>query len=101
MRELPGTEFEIDADLVLLAMGFVAPESSGLVDALQLPKDDRGNLATNPEQQTAVAKVFAAGDARRGQSLVAWAVVEGRRAAHTIDTYLMGSSRLYPTKCPR
>ncbi len=94
MRELPGTEFEVSADLVLLAMGFVAPESSGLVDALQLPKDARGNLVTTPEQQTAVAKVFAAGDARRGQSLVAWAVVEGRRAAHAIDTYLMGSSRL-------
>lgn len=94
MRQLPGTGMTIAADLVLLAMGFVAPERRPLLDALGVRYDARGNVETDGRGMSAMPGVFAAGDARRGQSLVVWAIAEGRRAAHHIDAYLMGSSKL-------
>ncbi len=94
-QDKPGSEFEVPADLVLLAMGFLGPIHQGLVDELEIEKDPRGNiLATFEEFQTSNEKVFAAGDSRRGQSLVVWALAEGRKAAHAIDKYLMGKSDL-------
>jgi glutamate synthase (NADPH/NADH) small chain len=97
MIEVPGTEKEWKADLVLLAMGFVAPVA-GVLDAFGLEKDGRGNAkATTDERggyKTSVDKVFAAGDMRRGQSLVVWAIREGRQAARAVDEFLMGSSAL-------
>ena len=93
MTEMAGSDFTIDADLVLLAMGFVSPEPQAL-DALGARKDARGNAATNAEYATSIPGVFAAGDMRRGQSLVVWAISEGRQAAHHIDRYLMGASEL-------
>jgi glutamate synthase (NADPH/NADH) small chain len=92
---IPGAEFEFPADLVLLAMGFLGPVHNGLVDELGLEKDERGNIKAGfGEFQTSVEKVFAAGDARRGQSLVVWALTEGRKAARAADLYLMGKSNL-------
>jgi glutamate synthase (NADPH) small chain len=91
---VPGSEFTIDADLVLLAMGFTGPVRSGMIDQLELALDARGNVATAADYQTSVTGVFSAGDMRRGQSLVVWAISEGRKAAHAIDKHLMGSSRL-------
>ncbi|MBI3665817.1 MAG: glutamate synthase subunit beta [Acidobacteria bacterium] len=94
MREIPGTEFEMEADLVLLAMGFLGPVQEGLISDLALQLDARGNIATDQNYMTSAAGVFAAGDARRGQSLVVWALAEGRKAARAIDQFLMGNSRL-------
>jgi glutamate synthase (NADPH/NADH) small chain len=94
MHELPETGWTVKADLVLLAMGFVAPERQPLLDALGVRYDARGNVETDGHYMSAVPGVFAAGDSRRGQSLVVWAITEGRRAAHHIDTYLMGASEL-------
>ena len=94
MQERPGTEFEVEADLVLLAMGFVSPERQGVLSELGVRLDARGNAATDAQHQTSVERVFAAGDMRRGQSLVVWAIREGRTAAHHIDRSLMGSSSL-------
>jgi glutamate synthase (NADPH/NADH) small chain len=95
MQHLPGTEFELPADLVLLAMGFVHPVHEGLVKSLGLELDPRGNVRANTDDyRTSIDKVFAAGDMRRGQSLVVWAIREGRQAAHAIDKYLMGSTTL-------
>jgi glutamate synthase (NADPH/NADH) small chain len=94
MKELPGTAFEIPADLVVLAMGFVFPEKKGLIQDLGVLLDERGNVKTDASGATSIPKVFAAGDIRRGQSLVVWAIAEGRKAAHHIDTFLMGSSSL-------
>jgi glutamate synthase (NADPH/NADH) small chain len=94
MKEIPGSEFEIDADLVILAIGFVHPEHRGLLKELGAEFDSRGNIKTDPNYMTSIKNVFASGDARRGQSLVVWAVSEGRRAAHCIDKYLMGSTNL-------
>jgi glutamate synthase (NADPH/NADH) small chain len=95
MHELPGTEFELKADLVLLAMGFLGPERQGLVDGLGVELDRRGNVQADlREFATSEAGVFAAGDCRRGQSLVVWAQWEGRECARAVDTYLMGESRL-------
>jgi glutamate synthase (NADPH/NADH) small chain len=91
---LPGTEFIIEADLVLLAMGFLGPVRNGLIDQLGVKLDKRGNVETNENHMSSVPGVFAAGDMRRGQSLVVWAIAEGRKAARGIDTYLMGESRL-------
>jgi glutamate synthase (NADPH/NADH) small chain len=94
-KPIPGTEFEIEADLVLLAMGFVHPVQDGLLKSLGIALDPRGNAkAPTSDYKTSVAKVFAAGDMRRGQSLVVWAIREGRQCAQSIDAFLMGSSTL-------
>ncbi|MEO0035981.1 MAG: Glutamate synthase small chain [Pseudomonadota bacterium] len=94
-QPIPGTEFHLEADLVLLAMGFVHPVHAGLIDGLGIAKDKRGNVQADTEgYQTSNPKVFAAGDMRRGQSLVVWAIREGRQAARAVDTWLMGSSAL-------
>jgi len=85
---IPGSEFTLDADLVLLAMGFTGPVRAGLVDQLGVALDARGNVAAGDDFQTSVPGVFAAGDVRRGQSLVVWAIAEGRRAAAAIDQFL-------------
>jgi glutamate synthase (NADPH/NADH) small chain len=98
MKEVPGTEFKIPAQLVLLAMGYVHPVHEGLVDQLGVAKDARGNVRATTDGDgayaTSVPKVFAAGDMRRGQSLVVWAIREGRQCAREVDTFLMGSSDL-------
>ncbi len=94
-KPVPGTEFEIPADLVLLAMGFVHPVHDGMVKDLNLALDRRGNVAASTDDyMTSVEKVFTAGDMRRGQSLVVWAIREGRQAAHAVDKFLMGTSLL-------
>ena len=94
MKEIPGSEFVLDADLVLLAMGFLHPQKSGLVEQLGVQLDARGNVAVGENWMTSVPGVFAAGDARRGQSLVVWALAEGRKAARAIDIHLMGETTL-------
>jgi len=91
---LPGSEFEMDVDLVLLAMGFTGPVRGGLLDDLGVVLDGRGNVATNDRYMSSVPGVFAAGDTRRGQSLVVWAIAEGRKAARGVDEFLMGTSNL-------
>jgi glutamate synthase (NADPH/NADH) small chain len=92
MEELAGTEFELQADLVLLATGFTSPVHDGLLARLGVEFDQRGNvLADTDDYETSVEGVFAAGDTRRGQSLVVWAIREGRRCAESVDRYLMGS----------
>jgi len=97
MVEVPGSEFELPADLVLFAMGFVSPVG-GVLDAFGVDKDGRGNAKAATEgagcYQTSVPKVFAAGDMRRGQSLVVWAIREGRQCARAVDEFLMGESTL-------
>jgi glutamate synthase (NADPH/NADH) small chain len=90
LEPLPGTEFTLEADLVLLAMGFTGPVKSGLIAQLGVNLDARGNVATDAHHATSVGGVFAAGDLRRGQSLVVWAIAEGRKAAAGIDRFLMG-----------
>ena len=94
MKEVPGSDFVIPADLVIIAAGFLHPEHAGLLEDLKVEFDQRGNVKTNFDYLTSVPKVFSCGDMRRGQSLVVWAVSEGRRAAHSIDKYLMGESSL-------
>ena len=95
LQEVPGSEFQIKTDLVLLAMGFVHPVHSGMVDTLGIELDDRGNVrADTDEYRTSIESVFAAGDMRRGQSLVVWAIREGRQCAHAVDAFLMGTSTL-------
>ena len=95
MQPVPGSEFELKADLVLLAMGFVNPVHEGMVESLSVGLDARKNVAANTnDYRTSVAKVYAAGDMRRGQSLVVWAIREGRQAAHAIDKDLMGTTTL-------
>jgi len=91
---LPGTEFTMDVDLVLLAMGFLGPVKSGMIEQLGVNLDQRGNVATDENYMSSVPGVFAAGDMRRGQSLVVWAIAEGRKAARGVDLYLMGESKL-------
>jgi glutamate synthase (NADPH) small chain len=94
-KPIPGTEFDVPADLVLLAMGFVHPVHEGLIRELGLSLDPRGNVkADDHRYATSLSKVFVAGDMRRGQSLVVWAIREGRQAAHAVDTFLMGTSTL-------
>jgi glutamate synthase (NADPH/NADH) small chain len=94
-QPIPDTEFELKADLVLLAMGFVHPVHEGMVKTLGVTLDPRGNVKANTEDyRTSVDKVFACGDMRRGQSLVVWAIREGRQTAHAVDKYLMGSTDL-------
>jgi glutamate synthase (NADPH) small chain len=98
LEAVPGSEFEMRADLVLLAMGFVHPEPGGVVSQLGLELDERGNIKVNRNMMTGVPGVFAAGDAQRGQSLVVWAIADGRRAAREVDRYLMGRSELLTPK---
>jgi glutamate synthase (NADPH/NADH) small chain len=94
-QPIPGTEFEVEADLVLLAMGFVHPLHDGLLKSLDVALDNRGNVSADTDAYlTSVPKVFAAGDMRRGQSLVVWAIREGRQCAHAVDKFLMGSTLL-------
>jgi glutamate synthase (NADPH/NADH) small chain len=94
-KEVPDSEFELKADLVLLAMGFVHPTQDGIVKDLAVKLDPRGNVqADTVKYQTSTPKVFAAGDMRRGQSLVVWAIREGRQAARAVDEFLMGASDL-------
>ncbi|TAJ96588.1 MAG: glutamate synthase subunit beta [Reyranella sp.] len=95
MQEVAGSTFELRADLVLLAMGFLGPRRPGLVEQAGVALDPRGNVAANvKDYQTSVPRLFAAGDMRRGQSLVVWAIREGRQCARSIDESLMGSSTL-------
>ena len=95
LKPVPGSEFEIQADLVLLAMGFIHPVHDGMIADLGIALDQRGNVkADTVAYQTSIEKVFAAGDMRRGQSLVVWGIREGRQAAHSVDKYLMGSTTL-------
>src|SRR5579872_4948753 len=95
LTDVPGSGFQIKADLVLLAMGFVHPEPAGAVGELGLKLDPRGNIAANTDNyRTSLDRVFAAGDARRGQSLVVWAIREGRQCARAVDEFLMGRSDL-------
>jgi len=96
MAELPGTERVFSAELVLLSLGFVGPERKGLVTDLGLKLDDRGNVVTDGERMTSVPGVFAAGDMVRGQSLVVWAIEEGRKAARGVDRYLMYGETYLP-----
>jgi glutamate synthase (NADPH/NADH) small chain len=94
-QPVAGTEFEIEADLVLIAMGFVHPVHEGLLKSLAIELDPRGNVKADTDAYaTSIKKVFAAGDMRRGQSLVVWAIREGRQAAHAVDKFLMGSTTL-------
>jgi glutamate synthase (NADPH/NADH) small chain len=95
MKPMPGSEFRIPADLVLLAMGFLHPVQEGMVKDLRVDLDPRGNVKANElDYRTSRPNVFAAGDMRRGQSLVVWAIREGRQAAHAIDKFLMGKTDL-------
>ena len=94
MREVPGSEFEVETELVLLAMGFLGPESDGMLKQLGVKLDARGNVEADDDYMSSQPGVFAAGDMRRGQSLVVWAIAEGRRAARGVDRFLMGSTDL-------
>ncbi|HXH20691.1 MAG TPA: glutamate synthase subunit beta [Dehalococcoidia bacterium] len=94
MTPIPGSEFEVDADLVLLAMGFLHPEHAGLLQDLGVELDGRGNVKLDANRMTSVPGIFAAGDMARGQSLVVWALAEGRETAYFVDKYLMGESEL-------
>jgi glutamate synthase (NADPH) small chain len=98
MVEIAGSEFEMKADLVLLAMGFLGPVRTGMLEQFGVEKDARSNVKADTEGKasylTSVAKVFAAGDMRRGQSLIVWAIREGRQCARAVDEFLMGYSEL-------
>jgi glutamate synthase (NADPH/NADH) small chain len=91
LNPISGTEFSMDADLVLLAMGFLGPVKSGPIAQLGVKLDARGNVATDENQMSSIPGVFAAGDMRRGQSLIVWAIAEGRQAARGINLYLCGA----------
>jgi len=91
---IPGSERELPADFAFLAMGFTGPEKTALIDQLEVKLDDRGNIARDGSFQTSEEGVFVAGDAGRGQSLIVWAIAEGRAAAAAVDTYLMGETQL-------
>ena len=94
MVEVPGSEFTIDCELVLLAMGFLGPERPGMIEQLGVALDERSNVKVGADYQSSVPGVFACGDMRRGQSLVVWAIWEGREAARGVDAYLMGHTDL-------
>jgi glutamate synthase (NADPH/NADH) small chain len=94
VREVPGTAFELEVDLVLLAMGFLGPEKDGMLGQLGVKFTDRGNVWRDENWMTSVRGVFTAGDMQRGQSLIVWAIAEGRQAAKGVDRYLMGSTNL-------
>jgi glutamate synthase (NADPH/NADH) small chain len=93
-EKVPGTERELPADLVFLAMGFVGPEKSALLSQLEVELDERGNVKRDANFATSAEGVFVAGDAGRGQSLIVWAIAEGRSCAAAVDTYLMGETQL-------
>ncbi len=97
MKEVPGTEFEEDVDILLLAMGFLGPEKPGMIEQLGVDLDARGNVKGDENKMTSVPGVFTAGDMTRGQSLIVWAIAEGRDAARGIDAYLMGDTALPDT----
>ena len=95
MQPIAGTEFELKADLVLLAMGFLGPVQEGMLASLGVKLDGRGNVEANVvNYKSSLPKVFSAGDMRRGQSLVVWAIREGRQAARAVDEFLMGETTL-------
>jgi len=94
LKEIAGTEREWPAQMVLLAMGFLGPETDGLLSQLGVAIEERGNVAVDEDKMTSVPKVFAAGDMARGQSLVVWAIADGRRAARGVDKFLMGETAL-------
>ncbi|MBV9153363.1 MAG: glutamate synthase subunit beta, partial [Alphaproteobacteria bacterium] len=95
MQEVPASDFDLKADLVLLAMGFLGPRRAGMLDQAGVTLDPRGNVAANTlDYRTSAPKIFAAGDMRRGQSLVVWAIREGRQCARAVDEFLIGSSLL-------
>ncbi len=98
MSEIPGSEFEIKTELVTLAMGFVHPVHEGMIEDLGVELDNRGNVKGATEghdaYKTSIPGVYSAGDMRRGQSLVVWAIREGRQCARAVDEYLMGTSEL-------
>ena len=93
-RPVPGSEFELQADLVLLAMGFVGAEPGGMLTELGVKTTERGTVGRDTNWMTNVPGVFTAGDMQRGQSLIVWAIAEGRSAARGVDSYLMGRSSL-------
>jgi glutamate synthase (NADPH/NADH) small chain len=93
-REVPDSAFILPCELVLLAMGFVGPERPGLLEQLGVALSDRGTVKRDENWMTSVPGVFTAGDMQRGQSLIVWAIAEGRSAAHGVDRYLMGRSEL-------
>ena len=95
-ESIAGSEYTMDVDLVLLAMGFLGPVRSGMIEQLGLALDNRGNVAANANYMTSVDGIFAAGDMRRGQSLVVWAISEGRKAAASIDSYLTANAEQEP-----
>ena len=94
MVEIAGSEFEIETELTLLAMGFLHPEGEGMLSQIGVELDGRGNIAIDSNRMSSVSGVFAAGDAARGQSLVVWAIAEGRETARSIDLFLMGETSL-------
>ena len=94
LERMPESEFYLDADLVLIAIGFSGPVRKGLLEQLPVELDARGNISTDKSYMSTLRGVFSAGDAHRGQSLVVWAIAEGRQAAHHVDRFLMGSSQL-------
>ena len=91
---VPGTEREIPADFVFLAMGFTGPEKSAIIEQLEVDHDDRGNIRRDENFQSSEEGIFVAGDAGRGQSLIVWAIAEGRAAAAAVDRYLVGETQL-------
>ena len=93
-KPVPGSEFALDVDLVLLAMGFLGPERSGPIDELGLKLTERGNVARDPNWMTSAPGVFTCGDMQRGQSLIVWAIAEGRSCAAGVDRWLMGRTDL-------
>jgi glutamate synthase (NADPH/NADH) small chain len=95
MQDVAGSAFQLEADLVLLAMGFLGPSKPGMIEQSKVALDPRGNVSANViDYKTSVPKLFAAGDMRRGQSLVVWAIREGRQCARAIDEMLMGTTTL-------
>ncbi len=88
MNEVAGSEFEMECDLLLLAMGFLGPHKKGMIEELGVELDARGNVKANEHKMTSIPGVFTAGDMTRGQSLVVWAIAEGRAAADGVDQYL-------------
>ena len=93
-KPVPNSEFELKSDLVLLAMGFLGPETNGMLAKLGVKMTERGNVWRDERWMTSVPGVFTAGDMQRGQSLIVWAIAEGRSAARGVDEYLMGRTSL-------